>query len=936
MFVIQIAAQPGTIEELGLFKNRKSMIRRSARSAQLREPHDPKIRFAQYHPQPQLTLKPLFFEVPLQEPDPIFIGRLWLLRELSNTFSTSETRGILLSGKPGTGKTALILQLVEHSCFGRRHDLPSQENNDGIICQMTKAQDRIRALASNVVAYHFCQADNNSTCLVPDFIHSLASQLCQAPQLSTYRDHILSEQHLQNILSVKECIANPERAMQVGILEPLSTLRRMGKISTKNCIILVDALCEAEYHRPDHGDTIASFLAKMSEYFPSWLRVVTTVRTEMLDYVKGLPYTKISLDNWSSNESLQKDIYDYITFRINHSMSIQKNINAGKEHNTGHSKFTQHLLSLSKGSFLFAKLSLDLIERGYLVIKSTSYKVLPVSLAQIYLLHFNLRFPTSTAYEKVFNILNVCLAALYPLTLTELYYSVNALHTRETMDWEEFLLRFKQLSGFLCKRIDNTYMFFHPSFREWLIRRDEGESTKFLCDLRMGHAAIAFRLSRLHVPLDAEQSLEMGHHILKAHIYRNAPQHQSPRDLQSYWLSTVTTCLSAALCTLRNVYSPNMKVSRLLLLAGASPNFKTEFLGQAPILCIASYEGNVPMVSLLLEFGADVEMTNSQGSTALILASLKGHCDVVRQLVAAGSSLGHIDTGSRCALVHAARMGKLNIVKYLVACDWIVRDTNNTNINNKNNTKDVSLEEAAQQSLIAAALQGNSTIVEDLLDMSEVNIDRTDHLTGETALTAAAKNGCTETAAVLLARGANVDICNRKDLSPLLLAVKEGHWAVTERLLQNHADIEQTDASEKTALIIAAEEGHIGIIELLLNRNASITATDHEGLTALSWACLRGRLQAVKCLCERNADLHHVDNTGRTPLDLAAYQGSAGLVKMLLDKGAKIEHVDVNGMRPLDRGIACRNIQVVQVFLKRGAKLGPTTWAMATGKPEIL
>lgn len=49
-----------------------------------------------------------------------------------------------------------------------------------------------------------------------------------------------------------------------------------------------------------------------------------------------------------------------------------------------------------------------------------------------------------------------------------------------------------------------------------------------------------------------------------------------------------------------------------------------------------------------------------------------------------------------------------------------------------------------------------------------------------------------------------------------------------------------------------------------------------------------------------------------------------------------IEHIDINGMRPLDRAIGCRNTQVVQVFLRKGAKLGPATWAMAAGKPEIM
>lgn len=594
-----------------------------------------------------------------------------------------------------------MLQLVDYSCFGRRSkDIQDIQENDGIYCQINVALDRIKLLASQVVAYHFCQADYNTTCLIPDFIHSMAAQLCQAPGLAAYHEFLLSEPHLQNILTMKECIADPDRAMRQGILEPLAGLRRVGKIQIKNYIILIDALCEAEYHRPDHGDTIASFLARMVEYFPPWLKIVASVRTQMLEFTKCLPYTKLSLDTWDSNESLQKDIFDYISFRINHSPSIQGNVGSNsKDSSVAQIKFAQHLLGLTNGSFLFAKLTLDLIERRNLVIKSTSYKVLPVSLAQIYLLNFNLRFPSVTAYEKVMPILSVCLAALYPLTLVEMFYSVNALLVELPLEWEEFLDRFKTLTGFLIKRMDNTYMFFHPSFREWLIRRDESESTKFIIDLRTGHAAIAFRLCRLQTLLNAEQTLELGHHILKAHLYRNAPQTQSPRDLQAFWIANVTQCASSALCTLRNVYNPNVKVSRLLLLAGASPNHKTQFLGNAPILCIAAHEGVVAMVSLLLEFGADTEKANSQGSTPLILAASKGHCDVVRQLVAGGSALGQLDTTQRCALVHAAIFGHLKVVKYLIACDWIVRP----------NTNDIELKEAAQQAFIAAASHGHTS-----------------------------------------------------------------------------------------------------------------------------------------------------------------------------------------------------------------------------------
>ncbi|XP_019865563.2 protein TANC2-like isoform X2 [Aethina tumida] len=935
-------SQPGHVEDLSMFKNRKTCIRRSARTGTIKGPIDPKIRFAQYRT-PQLTLKPLFFEVPSQETEPLFVGRHWLIKEIEDIVGSSSP-GVLLTGNPGTGKTALILQLVEYSCFGRKKEpiyqtpslsgLNSPERSrspQSFYYQIDIISEKIKHLASCVVAYHFCQADNNNTCLVPDFIHSLAAQLCQAPQLIAYRDHLLNEPHLQSALSLKECIANPDVALTRGILEPLASLRRVGKIDNLNCVILVDGLCEAEYHRPDHGDTITTFLVKHMPNFPSWLKIVATVRTQLQEITKQLPYTRVSLDNVVSNENINKDVLAYINFRVQNSPSIQNNItitNSGKVESCSVSnhKFSQHLLSLSQGSFLFAKLTLDLLERGQLVAKSSGYKVLPVTLAQIYLLHFNLRFPTIRSFEKVTHILSVCLTALYPLTLLEIYYSVNSLLVDNFLPWKEFLQRFKLLSGFLVKRLDDTYMFFHPSFREWLIRRDDNEATKFLCDLRSGHAGIAFRLSRVQAPLDPEKTLELGHHILKAHVYRNMSiPNISSRDLQATWIAESSDNISAALCNLRNMYSPNVKVSRLLLLAGASPNYITDFLGNAPVLCMYSHEGIVPMVSLLLEFGADVELTNSQGCTALSLASSKGHCDVVRQLIAAGASPGHADTGGYCPLIHAARNGCLNVVGYLLACDWVIK-----------NPEDVELAEAAQQALIAAAGQGHVDIVEYLLDMAEINADLPDTITGETALTIAAANGCHAVCSALINRGASLSVVNKKEMAALHLAVKEGHWAVAERLIQNHAAIEQPDNSGRSPLMLAAAEGHVGLIELLLDRGADLNKEDREGLTALCWACLRGKMQAAQTLLERGSNISHTDKTGRTPLDLAAFQGNPSLVQFLLDRGAVIEHVDVNGMRPLDRAIACRNIQVVQCFLKKGAKLGPATWAMAAGKPEIM
>lgn len=149
-------------------------------------------------------------------------------------------------------------------------------------------------------------------------------------------------------------------------------------------MILIDAVCEAEYHRPDRGDTIASFLTRHTPNFPSWLKIVCTVRTQLQECTKQFPYTRICLDkcvNDPTGISITKDLTDYINYRLSQSPAIQTNVTAsvnGKAESSNsatQTRFISHLLNLAKGCFLFVKLTLDLIESGHLVAKSASYKV---------------------------------------------------------------------------------------------------------------------------------------------------------------------------------------------------------------------------------------------------------------------------------------------------------------------------------------------------------------------------------------------------------------------------------------------------------------------------------------------------------------------------------------------------------------------------------
>ncbi|XP_022257252.1 protein TANC2-like [Limulus polyphemus] len=933
------------MKESSPFWKRSAFIRRSDRSIRTSFAVDSRG-YSQAYTMVPLSLKPMFFEVPQTETEPIFFGRQWLYREIEQELMSSShnNRGVVITGGPGSGKTSLILQLVDYSSFGRRRedssyyskdtlsssgsDAMSTSSGDGTPTYQSRlslTQEAARFLGGHVVAYHFCQADNNVTCLVPEYVHNMAAQLCQSPQLAGYRELLLKERRFQDLLAMSSCMVDPSTAFIKGILEPLHSLRKLGRIANTLCLIVIDGLNEAEFHRPDYGDTIASFLTRHILQFPPWLKVVVTVRTAFQEIVSSLAFHFISLDRVTINDNLKQDLYDYLIFRISSSPAIRANISVTNSKSEGCSyiRFANHLVSLSKGCMLYLKLTLDLIEKGHLVVKSSSYKVLPVSLCELYLLSFNLKFTTVRSFDRVTSLLQCCLAALSPLTSLELYHTVNAGILHQPIPWQEFLQRLDILtiSNFLIVRQDKTLMFAHPSLREWLIRREENEGTKFLCDVRTGHALISFRLSRLEAPLDPNRCLELGHHILKAHIYKSVARDMPPgilsRDLQALWIYHSTYDLSRVLCAVRNVYNPNVKVSRLLLLAGANSNSRTNQLEETPLIVAAAHQGHIGVVSLLLEFGADINAVTSTGLSPLSIASKQGCLEIVHLLLAKGAKINQMDKTGRCPLVYAAMNGHLEVTSKLVQFEW---------------TGEPGLEKTAQQAFVATAQNGHIAECEFMLSMAEVKINTPDDLTGQTALTAACFAGHIKVCDFLLRCNASVFAINSQGEPPLICAVVAGHWEVVEILLNHNASLEQTNSKGCTALMMAAREGHLGVLELLISKGASTSATDNQGMNALCWACSRGQLEVVQILLSHGSDIHHTDKHEQTPLDMAATQGDPAVIQLLLDSGATTG----GNVRPLDRAVACNNLDAVSCFLQRGTKLGPQTWSMAEGKTEVL
>ncbi|XP_061830552.1 protein TANC1-like isoform X1 [Nerophis lumbriciformis] len=927
-----------------------------------------------------IMLKPLLFEVPgaAAAAEKSFVGRDWLFTRLEEVLRKSgdcDGRGAVIVGNAGSGKTAILWRLVALSCHGvhtqhvphspccspkcgdRRGKAASKQAADsqmdtGAVAGTSDARkEAVRCLASKVVAYHFCQADNTYTCLVPEFVHSVAALLARAPQLSSYRELLVQEAHLQNTLSLRSCVQDPVAAFRKGVLEPLASLRKERRLPEEDYIILVDSLNEAEFHKPDYGDTIATFITKIVARFPLWLKLVVTVRTGLVEITTLLPFSGISLDILPDSSELGGDLSDYIHHRVGGSAHIAGNVTTP----TGSapdplllSKFSSQLTTRSNGSILYLQLTLDLFHQGHLALKGGSYLVVPVSLSEVYLLMCRVAFPEQAAFEQVLPVLNVALASLHPLTDEVMFRALNAGSVKADLDWKDFQQRLDSLAPFMVRRRDGTRMLCHPSFREWLVWRADGESSDFLCDARSGHALLAFMFSRQEGKLNRQQTMELGHHILKAHIFKGLSKKTgvSSSLLQAMWVNCSTDSLSAALASLRNLYTPNIKVSRLLMLGGANVDWCTEVVGHAPILAVHAHLGHAEMVALLLEMAAAVDGAGDNGVTPLCLAAAAGHDDIIELLCRKGAKVGVADKSGQCALVHAALRGHADIIHTLLGLHWGPQEPTDPQQDTM-----VEKKQAVQQAVTAAASVGHLQVVKSLLDLEEqqlaVQMDAHDSLWGETVLSAAAGRGRAEVCALLLGRGAGLEVPNRRGMVPLLSAAKHGHTQVVDVLLERHAQVEHAcEKQGRTALMLASCEGHVDTVELLLSKGASVCAVDQEGLSALSWACMKTQRGVLQPLVDAGADVNRADRQGRTPLDLAALNADADAVHFLLEHGGVLERSEKNGSRAAELSPGCQNPALVVSLLKKGSKMGyktsphersgHATWAMAATKPDVL
>ena len=227
----------------------------------------------------------------------------------------------------------------------------------------------------------------------------------------------------------------------------------------------------------------------------------------------------------------------------------------------------------------------------------------------------------------------------------------------------------------------------------------------------------------------------------------------------------------------------------------------------------AVHQDDGDMAALLIRAGADVRAANRYGVASIALASLNGSAPLLSRLLAAGADANRSQPEGETALMTAARTGRVEAVRVLLDHGADV---------------DAAEQWRGQTALMWAAAEGHAAVVRELIDHGADIRARS----GSPAAAGVAAGDAPD--------GEEGDAPRPAGFSAFLFAVRGGHLEASAALVEAGADVDDMAPDGSSALIVAIDNRHYGLAAWLLDRGADPNA-DGVGWTALHTAVLAHR-----------------------------------------------------------------------------------------------
>lgn len=363
---------------------------------------------------PDIFLQAESFVTQLRTARDQFTGRDWLFRRIEDWLD-SDRRSFLIEGATGSGKTAIVAELVRRNPGGR------------------------------ILAYHFCTATQNDPAT---FVRSIAGMLAQS--IDAYGD-LLWNGRLSEWLKATD----PHTMLAQGVLAQLHGIAMDGHF----CIV-VDGLDEA--FGTTTSPSLPQLLANAVEDFPDWLKLLVTSRPHAR--IQRLFRAAETAVLGGGTEDQQMDLRAYIGRRL--AAPVMRTPLGEADAETTAALIEER----AAGSFQYAGSVLDALATGE--IRVGQLDQLPRSLEDFYYKRAELRFPNPGDFRVARIVLALLLAAREALTLDQL-----ARFSGLDQDGE-LSPTLDRLSCFVSQErrpgTDDIHRLAHKSIADWLLSTDAG------------------------------------------------------------------------------------------------------------------------------------------------------------------------------------------------------------------------------------------------------------------------------------------------------------------------------------------------------------------------------------------------------------------------------------------------------------------------------